>query len=79
MPGERMAEYRVLTRRRQDGSSYTVKWRHPAWYADVGLLWRLGLNDGEIARALERKVHAVYTARTGLGLPRNAEPGKYPR
>lgn len=67
---------RVLTRTRQDGSTYTVRWRHPAWYAEVYTLWRLGLNDAEIARSLERSVNQVFTARARqMKLPRNTDPG----
>jgi hypothetical protein len=67
-------------RRRADGSTYTVQWRHPAWYADVYDLWRLGLNDGEIARSLDRPVAAIFTARARqMKLAANAYPGERPR
>jgi hypothetical protein len=67
-------------RRCADGSTYNVQWRHPAWYADVYDLWRMGLNDGEIARCLDRPVSAIYTARgRQMKLPRNNDPGHYDR
>lgn len=68
---------RLLTRRRRDGSEYTVMWTHPDWYGDVYRLWRLGLNDGEISRTLQNKTpNAVWIARTGMGLRANARAGE---
>jgi len=66
----------VITCTRRDGSTYIRRIPRPRWYAEVYRLWRLGLNDGEIARSLERPVDTIYTARARqMKLPRNTYPG----
>lgn len=49
----------------------------PAWWHELYRLWRLGLNDGEISRALARNDDTIWRARTRMGLTPNDRPGGY--